>query len=130
MAKTGRPRIDIDWKIVDSQLYIQGTGEEIAGYLGVSYDTLERRCKEEHGLSFADYSEQKRGVGRLSLRRAGWKLAQTNAAVNIFLSKNLLGMSDRIEQTGSFNVQETSLSGVPPEKLKKIRESISRIIAE
>lgn len=39
--KTGRPKIEIDFAEVDKLCQIQCTGEEIASFFGISYDTLE-----------------------------------------------------------------------------------------
>ena len=45
----GRPKIEIDYGLVERLAHIQCTGEEIASTLGISYDTLERRIKEKYG---------------------------------------------------------------------------------
>lgn len=95
MAKNGRPRIEVDWSLVENLLKIQCTGEEISGVAGFSYDTLERACKREHSKSFADYSEEKRVAGKASLRRAQWKAAQDgNPTMLIWLGKQWLGQVD------------------------------------
>lgn len=97
----GRPKIPIDWKVIDGLLRIQCTGEEIAGAIGCSYDTLERRCKDEHGASFADYSVEKRAGGRASLRRVQWQNAMGgNATMQIWLGKQVLGQVEKREYTG------------------------------
>lgn len=91
----GRPEAVIDWTVVDDLLEIQCTGEEIAGVLKVSYDSLERHCKKDKKERFADYSAKKRQGGKASLRRRQWNLAETNPAMAIFLGKNLLGQADK-----------------------------------
>lgn len=100
----GRPRIEIDWKLVSNLLRIQCTGEEIAGAVGCSYDTLERACKREQEMSFAEYSEQKRAEGRASLRRNQWKAAEAgNPTMLVWLGKQMLGQTDvmRTDHTSS-----------------------------
>jgi len=95
----GRPHIEIDWKLVSNLLRIQCTGEEIAGAVGCSYDTLERACKREQEMSFAEYSEQKRAEGRASLRRNQWKAAENgNPTMLVWLGKQMLGQTDVIRQ--------------------------------
>jgi len=99
MPDIGRPRIDVDWTQVDALLKIQCTGEEIASFLNVSYDTLERRCREDREISFADYSRLKREGGKPALRRAQWKLAVEglNATMLIWLGKQMLGQRDKTD---------------------------------
>lgn len=106
MAKKKKPvppipeKIIVDWKKIDRLLAIFCTGEEVAGVFDISYDTLERRCKEDKEISFADYSKLKRGKGKTSLRRKQWLLANTNPAMAIFLGKNYLNQTDKHEFTG------------------------------
>lgn len=74
---TGRPRKEVDWKVVNQMCAIHCTGEEIAGVLDISYDTLNRRCKEEYDVSFAEYFKQKSAEGKMSLRRKQFTAAWT-----------------------------------------------------
>lgn len=67
--KGGRPKIDINWKLVNNMCAIMCTQDEIASVLGVSTDTLNRRIKEEYGLGFADYYKKESSSGKMSLRR-------------------------------------------------------------
>jgi len=100
--RMGRPKIEIDWKVFDSYCALQCTLREIACVLGCSEDTIERRVREEHGMSFAEYFNKKRVAGLMSFRRSGWELAKRNPAVWIFCAKNWLGMADKqeIEHSG------------------------------
>jgi len=102
MADMGRPKIPIDWAMVDKMLFIQCTAEEIAGVLGFSADTLTRRCQEEFEITFAEYSHNKRQGGKTALRRSQFKLAERNAAMGIWLGKQYLNQQDRqeVEHTG------------------------------
>lgn len=92
-----RPRKEIDWQDAEKLCVLQCTGEEIAQFIGVSTDTLSRRCTEVHGVSFAEWIGQKREVGRVSLRRAQWKTAveKNNPTMLIWLGKQYLGQSDK-----------------------------------
>lgn len=92
----GRPRKEIDIKLVEQLASIQCTDLEIAAICGVSHDTLLRRKNDDP--AFLEAIEQGRAKGRVSLRRMQWKLAQQgNAAMAIFLGKNLLGQRDKVE---------------------------------
>jgi len=93
-----RPLIPIDWDQVDEMCSIQCTGEEIAGVLGVDYDTLSRACKREKLCSFADYIGQKRSGGKSSLRRKQYTTAmEGNPTMLVWLGKNWLGQTDKLE---------------------------------
>lgn len=95
-----RPRKEFSWEDVDKLCALQCTEEEIAQFLEISSDTLLRRCQEEHGVSFAEYFRQKRGLGKISLRRAQWTLAQKgNATLLIWLGKQYLDQKDKAETT-------------------------------
>lgn len=95
----GAQTIVIDWVQVDSMCKIQCTGEEIASVLDIHYDTLEAACKREKKCNFSEYIGQKKLGGKASLRRNQWKLAQDgNATMLIFLGKNMLGQTDKLEQ--------------------------------
>lgn len=116
----GRPRIEIDKKEFEGLLSIQCTLEEVAAFFehklgSCSADTIERWCKREYGESFADVSAKKRALGKISLRRAGFQMAQKNAAVHIFYCKNYLGMKDTLEtefNTESLRKAQELLEGV------------------
>jgi hypothetical protein len=95
---TGRPLFHIDWDKVDSMCAIQCTGEEIAGVLGCSYDTLSRGVEREHLSTFAEYFDQKRSNGKMSLRRKQYSTAmEGNPTLLIWLGKNWLGQTDKVE---------------------------------
>lgn len=99
-TRMGRPRKPIDFAEMDKLLYIQCTLEEIAGWFECCEDTIEIRVKEAFGITFSEYSRQKRQAGRISLRRTIYQHAKRNPAACIFLCKNWLGMSDRQEISG------------------------------
>lgn len=94
---TGRPRKEIDKTNFEKLCGLFCTLDEIAGFFDCSEDTIERWCKREYEQSFAEISAKKRGLGKISLRRAGLELAKKNAAVHIFYCKNYLGMTDKQE---------------------------------
>ncbi len=71
----GAPVKEIDWALVDNLCAIQCTAANIAAKLGVSVDTLGRRIQEKHGIGFAEYFEQKRQPGLISLRQKSFQMA-------------------------------------------------------
>ena len=95
----GRPKKKIDQKTFEGMCHIQCTLEEICAVLDVDDCTLNKWCKETYGTTFSEIFKQKRGAGRVSLRRHGFEMAKTNPSVHIFYAKNFLGMTDKVEQT-------------------------------
>lgn len=96
MADVGRPQIQIDKKQFESLCGLQCTQEEIADFFDCSADTIDRWCKRTYEKSFAEVFRQKRGNGKISLRRKQWQLADKSAAMAIFLGKNYLGQTDNV----------------------------------
>jgi hypothetical protein len=95
----GRPKVKIGWREFDALCVVQATAEEIAAFFGCSTDTISRAVQEKHGCTFAEYLGQKRGKGKISLRRAQMQAALAgDKTMLIFLGKQYLGQADRIEQ--------------------------------
>jgi hypothetical protein len=62
-------------------------------------------------MTFADTYKSKSQVGKSSLRRAQWKLAEKNASMAIWLGKQYLGQRDIVELgLPTDNTQEDALS--------------------
>lgn len=96
--KGGRPEAIIDEALLFELARIQCTQVEMAACLGVSRQTLITHLREHPEL--ADTLERGQAAGKMSLRRHMFHEAQKgNAIMQIFLSKNLLGMSDKVEHT-------------------------------
>lgn len=114
-----RPRKEIDKKEFESLLFIQCTLEEVTAYFdnkldGCSEDTIERWCMRTYKKRFAEVSREKRDVGKISLRRSQWRLAEKNATMAIFLGKNYLGQTDsvRVDNTEALNRLDEVLSEI------------------
>lgn len=115
MGKRGPKLTEVDWQLCQNLLRIQCTGEEISGAMGMSYDTLERACKRDHGMKFAEYSELKRAEGKASLRRAQWKAAQEgNPTMLVWLGKQMLGQRDKKD----FDHTSSDGSMSPPDQIE------------
>jgi len=99
-AKMGRPPVQIDWALVDKLCHIHCTKSEIAAVTGVSEDSLERHIKKKFGQTFAAFWEQRAAVGKMSIRRTMFDMAvnKKDRVMLIWLSKNLMGFAERIEQ--------------------------------
>lgn len=93
----GRPKKEIDKNTFEGLCRIQCTKDEMCEILDINEKTLTRWCEEEYGEGFYDTYKKKSAVGKASLRRSQFKLAETNTAMAIFLGKNYLGQTDKQE---------------------------------
>ena len=108
-----RPKIKIDYSIVEKLANIQCTQEEIASFLELSVRTLQR--DEE----FCRIYKKGQDNGKMSLRRMQFKLADKNPTMAIWLGKQYLKQKDNIE------VESTQLVKVQ-ELLNKIEEEANK----
>jgi len=94
----GRNKVVVPPEEVEDLAAIGCTDRDIANWFGINEDTLR--------YNFADYLIKGRENLKISLRRAMLKNAciNLNAAVQIFLAKNMLGMSDTGMTTDSSKV--------------------------
>ena len=93
MAKTG-VEAQIDWRQFEELCKIQCKQGEICAVLDIDHKTLTKHVKLYYKKEFSQVYKEKAEFGKASLRRIQFKLAQTNAAMAIFLGKNLLGQKD------------------------------------
>ncbi len=108
--KMGRPVKGINLVELDKLCALQCSEAEIAGWFNVSVDTIERRVLEKTGMGFAEYFKQKRGQGKIPIRRKQMQLALGgNVTMLIWLGKQYLEQKDTqvIEHSGAVDpVQE------------------------
>lgn len=96
----GRKRIEINWEHFYNLCALFCTLDDIAGFFKCSPDTIERACKREFGETFAEVYKKHASKGRISLRRKQYEVAMSgNTALLIFLGKQYLGQSDKVETT-------------------------------
>lgn len=87
----GRPKLNIDPELVQRLASIQCTNSEIAAVCKCSTDTIEIRFSAELAKG--------REEGKKTLREGLWELAKRgNLGALIWLSKQHLGMSEKIEE--------------------------------
>ncbi len=105
MAKMGRPTKEFDKKAFSDLVGLGCTQEEICWFFRdedgkcANIDTLTRWCKRTFGCTFQEFYRQNGGMAlKIRLRRNQMKLAEKSAAMAIFLGKNYLGQTDRVEQ--------------------------------
>ena len=96
----GRPKKIIDYETVEKLAAIMCTQEEIASYLDLSVDTLQRDEK------FCGIYKKGIDKGRMSVRRQQLKLLESgNATMGVWLGKQYLGQRDKqdIEHSGELS---------------------------
>ena len=100
--KGGRPTKPIDYTKLDAMCAIHCTGEECAAILGVSYEHLNNQLKKDGNVGFLDYFKIKGSNGKMSLRRKQYDQAMSgNATMLIWLGKQWLNQSDKVEREGN-----------------------------
>jgi hypothetical protein len=108
LNKNGRPKETIDFESFNKLIALQCTGEEIASYFNIDYDTLNRIIKDEYSMSFSEYFHQNKGKGKIALRRAQYQSAiDGNVTMQIWLGKNWLAQTDKqeIQHTGQTTIR-------------------------
>ena len=92
-SKVGRPKAKVDVEILKNLASIGCPTYEIASVMNVSARTLKR--------NYAEIIDQYKERGKASLRKKMYDKAvkKDNTMMQIFLSKNYLGMSDKVQQT-------------------------------
>lgn len=90
----GRPRAQIDQEAFEKLCQLQCTKEEICAWFGITDKTLDAWCKRTYKKNFSVIFDEKRKGGKISLRRAQFKLAEKSAAMAIWLGKQYLGQTD------------------------------------
>lgn len=128
----GKPPITpykvIDWEAFDKLCYIQCTQVEIAAFFQCTEETIVSAVEREKGISFSEYYEQKKGDGKRSLRRKMWDLAESkNVTMLIWLSKQHLGFTDRVEQTIHANAYINRKTEDLEKEAKKLEQDINDI---
>ena len=109
-SKGGRPRVEIDKEQFESLCAISCTLEEISGFFKHDEKTVEAWCKRTYKTGFSDIYKKLAGRGKMSLRRLQWKSAQAgNVTMQIWLGKQWLGQTDKVEQKTDATVTENQV---------------------
>ena len=116
-----RPRKEIDQKQFENLCGLQCTKEEICHWFDTTDKTLESWCKRTYGHGFSEVFKQKRGIGKISLRRSQWRLAEKSAAMAIWLGKQYLGQREEVEIDAMVSRAEDELSKSLREMAKELK---------
>ncbi len=122
MAKAGRPKKEFDKRAFVDLVGLGCDQKDICWYFRdetgkpANVNTLTRWCKRTFKMTFQDFFRENSGVAlRIKLRKNQLKLSEKSAAMAIFLGKQYLGQTDKVEQTISVISDET-------------REQVSRLL--
>lgn len=95
--KGGRPKVEIDWRILD-EVIVWASSEFCAEKLGMCNDTLVKGIKEKYGMSFSEYKEKRREPLKINLLVKQYEIAMKgNVTMLIWLGKQHLGQSDQLK---------------------------------
>jgi hypothetical protein len=108
---------------------IQCTTKEAAAVLKVSEPTFLKFLGDNPEAR--EVFEAGKAEGRSSLRRTQFRLAETNAAMAIFLGKNYLGQTDKQEHqhtgAGGGPIQTVDLSKVSDDDLRRLEQVLGTV---
>lgn len=89
----GRSQIPIDWDQFFKLVSYQCTQAEIADWFHCSVDTIDRACKRDLNMSFAEVWNKKKSLGRIKLRKLQFeiieKMGPGAATMAIYLDKKM-----------------------------------------
>lgn len=98
--KRGRPLIELDKHQFETLCGMQCTQQEIADFFNINVDTVNAWCKRTYdGQLFSEVYNKMSSRGKISLRRTQWKQAEKSTRMSIWLGKQYLGQSDKMETT-------------------------------
>ena len=89
----------LDYSALDALLQFKTTKKFCADYLKISEDTIERRLREDHDMTFKEYHELKMGRTAVKLQQEAINQAlKGNTTLMIFCLKNLAKWADKVEE--------------------------------
>lgn len=112
-----RPKADISEKEVLKLAALQCTKREIASFFDVSESCIGKR--------FSNIIAKGKDQGKITLRRYQFQLAERSAAMAIFLGKQMLDQTDKVEVAGEdfFN---SRIEIIPDLSRKRGKELLKR----
>lgn len=124
MARTGRPKSIIDKAEFEKLCGIFCTEVEIASFFDVDIATLNRWCKRNYKMTFAEVYPIKSSFGKISLRRTQFKLAQDgDFRAAKWLGQQVLGQSDKVLTVNETNLR-AAVAVVDKDELRKVNDEL------
>lgn len=95
MAKTGRPKKEFDWGLLNKVLQYKTSLSDTAEIMKCSEDLIQINIKKESGITFSAYRDKKQAPVRLTLTQKAIQMAKAgDRTMLIFCLKNYCGWSD------------------------------------
>jgi len=94
MARPKKQWSDEQYRMFEGLCRIQCTIAEIENITDTDHKTIDRLCVERYGMGFSQSYKKYSDGGKMSLRRAQFRLAERNAAMAIWLGKQYLMQRD------------------------------------
>ena len=104
--KVGRPKKPLDYIAIEKLAGMMCTQEEIASYFDCDVRTLQR------DKEFCRVYKKGLDQGRMSLRRKQYNMSETNVTMAIWLGKQYLGQTDKVESSNINIGTETALDRI------------------
>lgn len=112
----GQPKIEINMEQLAALMRFKPSREDAAAFFKVSADTVERRIKENTGLTFLEFREQNMVHTRINLVRKALERAtdktKSSDIMLIFCLKNLCGWNDHPTQSSIIEIPKAVFSVV------------------
>jgi hypothetical protein len=116
-TKMARPKAIIDKKVFEQMCGVMCTQEEIASFFRCSEDTISRWCQKTYKAGFAEIYKTLSVPAKRSLRSRLFQMAigdetkdiKPNLGALIWLSKQYLGMTEKVEDTTPLENKATTV---------------------
>jgi hypothetical protein len=119
----GRKPKDLDPQLFENLCSIFCTQAEICEIMDVDHKTLVAWVERHYEDNFSQVYKKNMGKGKMSLRRAQLKMAQTNPTMAIWLGKQFLNQLDKVEEqiTGNVIIKTEVPGGDTDEPLEPLK---------
>jgi hypothetical protein len=98
------------WEVLDAVLQFKPSLIMCEEILGISHDTIERAIKKNFNMTFSEYREYRMSKTKFKLAQKQFDVAMNgNVTMLIWLGKQYLGQSDKIEQTTEIAINPTEI---------------------
>ena len=95
-----------DWNRLDWALALGADMNEAMGFMELSEMTITNKIRQRYDMTFAEYRDIRLTARKMSLRRKMWEAAEAgNVTAMIWLSKNMLGMTDKFSAEVEVNTK-------------------------
>ena len=111
----GRNKLHIDWQTVAELIQAGANGAQVCSMIGVSYETITRRCLDENNIDFGEFMATKKEKGNATLLMKQYELAiDGDRAMLIWLGKQRLDQADKKEIKQDVTTGGDKLNGISP----------------